>query len=521
MMRITCVVDKKGTAIDRLAEGVARFHDNIQFDICDVHPKRPSADQLQRFEASANQADIVDFQYFRTAEMLLDRYDWLKDKKKILTHMNPYSIREQNWNHYDYVIANNQSMWEELTTITQAKLKKIQLTVDTDFWQFNPNWKPNKQVIMVAKRIEGKKGILPVAIACGELGFKLIVVGSVSDQNYAESVWQTGAVEFHENISDGDLMELYQTSSLLVCNSIDDFESGPLPVLEAMLCGTPVLSRPVGHVPELNNGLNMEIYDGDPENVLELKRIIGSLLDDESKLRGYREKAWDSAKVRSNERRAYEYQRLYREVMSDEKTVSVIVPCYQPEGLKECLDAIENQSYTNLEIIVSNDNPESHNESLVKGFAARSKYPVRYINRPQEGWGLARARNLGIIEATGDVLVFCDQRQIMYLDAIEQFVANIKPRYWLYGNKGFKKDFVENFSCVYRQECIDAGMFCERMEWYGGMSQEVRSRIRSQGMQTEYIESAKATPKGKSSNRWRRKNEITRSKNRLYKMGLL
>lgn len=108
----------------------------------------------------------------------------------------------------------------------------------------------------------------------------------------------------------------------------------------------------------------------------------------------------------------------------------------------------------------------------------------------------------------------------MESDAVFEFVKNLTERKWLYGNKGGKKDFVENFSCIYRQDIIRAGMFCERIDKYGGQSQEVRTRTRMQGIQHEYIESAKATPSGKSKNRWRKRYEIMSMKNKLFKMEL-
>ena len=59
-------------------------------------------------------------------------------------------------------------------------------------------------------------------------------------------------------------------------------------------------------------------------------------------------------------------------------------------------------------------------------------------------------------------------------------------------------------------------------EWtaYGGLSQETRNRFKAQGNKTQYIESAKAIPTGKSSNRNRKKQDIIKMKNRLFKMEL-
>lgn len=523
MMRVVCVVDKVGTALDRLGKGVAPYHDNIDYHVVDVHPKRPDPGQLARFEELAKTADIIDWQYYKTAERLRGMYPWLASKKQILTHNNPYSITESDWNDYDVVVGNNKYIYDKLGEITHSQTEYIPLTVDTDFWTYQREWEPNKNVIMVANRIESKKGILPVAIACNELGLHFILVGAISDPLYFQGLQNACTIEFHEQVSDEKLRELYYKSTIHVCNSKDNFESGTLPILESMLCGVPVLTRPVGHVPELNNGENMVIFDGDNEDVLAIQDKLLQMISDKAALRSMRDKAWQTAKVRSHERRAYMYQKLYRSTLYPQQvSVSVVLPIYdKPDVIRKCLDAIDNQTYENIEIVVVDDNPAS-NKATVDEFKLFINKPLRYINtsRPDNDYGLARARNEGTIAATGQLVVYIDQRMIPDKEAVEQFVANAKPKHWLFGNKGAKKEFVENFGAIYREDIINAGLFSERMDCYGGLSQETRVRVRNQGIQTEYIESAKAVPTGKSSNRNKLRSEIIRSKNRLWKMGL-
>lgn len=516
MLKVLCVVDKEGTAIHRMAVGNGKYHDNLDYVVLAVHPKRPDPAQLEAFEREAADADIIDWQYFRTAEMLKNRYDWLAEKKQILAHHNPYSITESDWNAYDFVVANNASIRNRLKDITQSELVLIPNAVDSEFWTYNQDWQPNSKVMMVANRIEGKKGILAVAKACQALDLSFQLVGSISDMDYFQKIAATGA-HFHQAITDQELRQLYYQSTLHICNSVDNFESGTNPILEAMFCGTPVLTRPVGHVPELSNGENMVIYNGDNEDVDALKDIIWTTLSDKKALHTMRDKAWNSVKGRNFERRAYAYQKLYRTLMSDERPVSIVMPMYdRPETAKLALSAIADQSYKNIEVIVVDD--KGTNEDMVKRYADFVSFPVRYIYNAEDDYGLARARNKGTIEATGDLMVYCDERMVMATDAIEHFVANSRPSYWLYGNKGVKKEFVENFSCVERDDVIQFGLFNERINEYGGMSQELRERMRFQGMITEYVESAKAVPTGKSSNRNRKRSEIIRMKNRLAKM---
>lgn len=524
MLKVLCVVDKEGTALDRLAKGVARYHDNLDYKVLAVHPKRPDRNELAAFEREATNADIIDWQYFRTAELLRSRYPWLASKKQILTHNNPYSVNESDWNGYDANVGNNQTIVASLLGITTKPVHYIPITVDADFWKFNPDgqWSPNRNVIMVANRIEAKKGILPVAIACADVGLNLILVGSISDMTYMDGIMATGNVRYFPKVSDEELRELYYKSTIHICNSVDNFESGTMPILEAMLCGVPVLTRYIGHVPDIDNGENMAVMRYEPNNVEAIAAELQALIYDKKRLNDLRERGWQSAKTRNFERRAYLYQKLYREVLHPgERPVSVIMPVYNNQDvMRRALDGVASQTYKNLEIIVADDNYVKPNKSVVSDFSQYVNCPVRYINTGTmaDDYGLARARNQAAIEATGEILVFCDQRILMHPDAISEFVKNLAGKQWVYGYKGAKKEFVENFSAVSRADFMRAGMFAERINEYGGMSQEIRQRVRAQGMSIECVPSAVASAIGKSSNRNVKRASIIKMKNRLAKM---
>lgn len=519
MLKVVSVVDKVGTALDRLSKGMTPFMDNLDYSVVDVHPKRPDPEQLARFEQLAQMADVMDYQYFKTAEMLRERYPWLKDIPSVLTHNNPYSITESDWNSYQCVIGNNKTIHSELKKTTQARTEYIHLATDPYFWTFNDEYQAERSVIMVANRIEGKKGILPVAQACREINAKMYLVGNVSDMNYFHEVIRTGVVEFFQNIPDERLKDLYNRAGIHVCNSVDNFESGTLPVVEAMFSGVPVLSRKVGHVPDFYSGDNLVMGEYEPDDVSSIAEHLDAMFADKKKLETLRNEGFFSIKHLNFERRAYAYQKLWRELLPGEP-VSVIVPIAgKEETTRECLNSIATQSHRNIEIIVVDDG-EVAQEDNVKSFASTINLPVRYMKTGGVGYNLAKARNLGIIEATSEVLVFCDQRMMMQPTAVEEFLKHLKPKTWLYGSKGVKKPFVENFSCVYRNELIVAGMFNERITQYGGMSQEIRSRAIKQGLNLQYLEEAKAIPSGKSANRVRKKYEILRTKNMLWKIGM-
>lgn len=519
MFKVIAVVDKEGTALYRLAKGVAKYHDNLDYHVIAVHPKRPDQHQLEQFEQLARTADLIDYQYYRTADMLRERFPWLKEIPSVLTHNNPYAIHERDWNDYPVVVANNKTMLTDLEKITTSRLEHIPLVADPYFWTYKEDYEAPNSVIMVANRIEAKKGILPVAEACKKMGIKMYLVGAISDPEYWQRVMATNVVHFAQQVTDEELRDLYHKSGIHVCNSVDNFESGTLPILEAIFCGIPVMTRKVGHVPDFAKEENVVINDHNNEDVDHIVDLLSGMLADKKQLQRQRHEAWMAIKDRNFERRAFLYQKLYRDMLGG-KLVSVVVPVAGKEEVtRSCLNAIANQG-GNLEIIVTDDG-EVDQRANIEEISKTLSYPVRYIRLGGAGYNLAKARNLAAIEATGDILIFCDQRMIMEKDCVLNFIEQLKPKYWLWGNKGAKKDFVENLSCIFREDFMTFGGFNERIDKYGGMSQEARSRARRQLITLEYVDNAKATPLGKSNNKYQKRLEILEMKTKLWKMGLL
>jgi len=519
MLKILAVTDKLDTAIDRLAAGVGQYMNGYDYKVLAVHPKRPSQQDLAEFVRLASQADIIDYHYFRTAEMLRSHLPEIKAKPSILRHFNPYSL-EGDWSDYQYIVACNKSIEADLKR-GYSNVVYHPITRNPKNYVFREKPTDHDVVLMVANRIEAKKGILEVAKACEQLGVAFHLVGNISDPAYFAEVAGCSTTTFSQGISDKSLAAAYNKATLHVCNSQDNFESGTMPILEAMFSGVPVLTRNVGHVPDIYNGENMVLNPNDKEDIDGLAKLMYKTLTDKKGLHELAQKGWQTVKSYTDQRRAYMYKRLYRSMQSPEQPVSVIVPTADdPRTLLTCLVAIENQSYKNIEIVVCDDGSDKATLSVVQEFGEMTAKPVVYLNTFKGDYGLARARNMGIIEASGDIVVFDDQRQIMHPEAVAEFVSHLAPKLWLYGNKGGKKDFVENFGCVYRAEIIRMGIFSERCTLYGSLSQEVRARSRAQGFTHTYIETAKAEAAKKSSNKYSKRAEIIESKDMLYKMGL-
>jgi GT2 family glycosyltransferase len=88
--------------------------------------------------------------------------------------------------------------------------------------------------------------------------------------------------------------------------------------------------------------------------------------------------------------------------------LSVVVPTYnRSEVLRVCLASLARQTLSSdqFEVLVVDDGSTDDTESVVGSF--RGALPVRYLRQPQNR-GRAAARNRGIREASGDVVVFVD-----------------------------------------------------------------------------------------------------------------
>src|SRR3990167_8881192 len=518
-MRILMTTVKIKSAIDNIAAGVVKNNTHHEIKILPVHPKRPSNETLHEWQKLAVWADILDFRYWKNALMLLSMFPEARDKPKLLCHYNPYDLNKENWDGFDIVTVCNQTMQAIYPRGTY-----VPLAINLQRFKFNDNYTTEKVVGMSVSRIEGKKGVEEVAEVCRELGYKFLLIGRVSEPICMKNITIKAGnyLDFREDITDEQLVEAYKEMAVLVVNSEDNYESGPLPLLEAMATGVPVLTREIGHVPEFNNGKNMVVRKGAKGDVEDLKTELHDLMESEIRKKSIREAAWETVKNVEERRIAITYDKLWHKILGKgSPTISIIVPtANRPEVLIECLAAIIEQDYPDKEIVVIDDGVDNRNEKVVKEFRKHTIIPIKYQKTGIEGYGLAAARNIGIINSIGEILVFCDDRLRMAQGALQAFYDRLAPKKWVWGEKdGSKKGFVENFSAVYRKDLVLAGGFNERIKTYGGLTQDIRIRLeRGQSFAFELVPGAKATQITKSCSRWKKKADIIESKNLLWSL---
>ena len=107
-----------------------------------------------------------------------------------------------------------------------------------------------------------------------------------------------------------------------------------------------------------------------------------------------------------------------------DELISVIIPIYKVEKyLKQCIESVINQTYTNLDIILVDDGSPDNCGLLCDEYEKKDSR-IRVIHK-QNG-GLSDARNAGITIAQGEYIGFVDSDDYISQDMYEKLHSAIK-----------------------------------------------------------------------------------------------
>lgn len=144
---------------------------------------------------------------------------------------------------------------------TEAILKKYALPESYVFFLGNTDPKKNLEGVLKALSILRKRG---------QLNFKLLVLDidknylqhvaeRINDADVLDAIFSVGYVPNHE------LPSIYSQAKLFLYPSLR--ESFGIPIIEAMACGTPVITSNTSSMPEVAGGAAKLVDPYDPENI--------------------------------------------------------------------------------------------------------------------------------------------------------------------------------------------------------------------------------------------------------------
>lgn len=172
------------------------------------------------------------------------------------------------------------------------------------------------------------KNLPRIISSIGESEYSLVLVGKalVSEHFDKQNPWNKDLVtvkkmtQQYENVKllgfvpDEDLPAIYKLSTALVMPSL--YEGFGLPVLEAMLCGTPVITSDRGSLREV---AGEAAYYVDPESVESIKAGIRKIFVDDTLRESLIAKGKIQSKKFSWKEAAEETANIYQQVMGDER----------------------------------------------------------------------------------------------------------------------------------------------------------------------------------------------------------
>jgi glycosyltransferase involved in cell wall biosynthesis len=176
-----------------------------------------------------------------------------------------------------------------------------------------------KKFILSVGSIEPRKNLLALlqAYVCldSEIKseYKLVLVGFKGWQNreIMEIIEANKAfIHYFGYVSDEELSCLYNLATVFVFPSL--YEGFGLPPLEAMACGTPVISSNVTSMPEVCADAALYI---DPHSVEDIKQKILHLLEDESLQKSLIQKGLQRAQAFTWEASAQKHMQLFEKVL--------------------------------------------------------------------------------------------------------------------------------------------------------------------------------------------------------------
>lgn len=111
----------------------------------------------------------------------------------------------------------------------------------------------------------------------------------------------------------------------------------------------------------------------------------------------------------------------------NEDLVSVIMPAFNSERyIVESIESILNQTYRNIELLITDDGSEDNTISIIKSYAQKdSRVKAFFLNG---NTGAGSARNNSIKHAKGRYIAFCDSDDVWLPEKLEKQIRFMQEK---------------------------------------------------------------------------------------------
>ncbi|MDO5041900.1 MAG: glycosyltransferase [Slackia sp.] len=143
---------------------------------------------------------------------------------------------------------------------------------------------------------------------------------------------------------------------------------------------------------------------------------------------------------------------------TNQPAISVLIPIYNVEKyLRQCLDSLRDQTFSNFEAICLNDGSTDSSSAIAHEYAEQDER-FRVIDKPNSGYGATM--NVGLDNACGTFVAVLESDDFFYPDALEtlhaaalahnaQAVKGNFTFYWTEGNRDELHRMVEPDMCAH------------------------------------------------------------------------
>lgn len=227
-------------------------------------------------------------------------------------------------------------------------------------------------------------------------------------------------------------------------------------------------------------------------------------------------------------------------------SLTIVITTYNRKlVLRRLLASLEGQSDPDFEVVVAIDGSTDGTQAMLQSL--ETPFSLRWVNTHCRGYGLAVARNLGILAATTELVAIIDDDCFPVADfvaahkrsalhrtitggprtpaSVEDTTQAMKmrelarlPRSEPISFERLQREWpravaTECNICLYKQDFVELGLFSERLKIYGFIGQEFLARARHYGFEYQFNPDAEIIHDRQrvgdnDLSKWRRRSQI-------------